>query len=385
MPPQGWPACRNRRCFVTRAYTYQAPCCGRFTCRYQLEPDDGGAQRCLKCRALPDRVPWALGQQRLAWQYLQLEIQKAAMPTPPLTAPGVVPNPSEAPAYAPALPPWRARKADGEEIAPPPKRMRTSSGAMEVWHAHENCGWAWFTGYGQWVFVHLSDIDSPPQAGDPLTGHVRTMSDGKLQAFDVKRIVENREGGLSAALGHGQLEQTPVQGTEPCTQPAVTGWQQTAAWPHAPTAYAHEVLPQQPAVHAQLEVQSGAAQHQDRQVLGMYAQQQSPVPQAATLAQRAECEIPDSSQDNAEQSPSQTSTAPADYGGPLPPTPSALPTPVGFPVALGPTNPQEAPAGAKVAPPRRHQTVDEGAPPLRRRKPNGVLELWHPYKAAVFA
>ncbi len=420
---------RNRKSRI------RAPCCGRFACPYQLVQDGDGLLRCNKCRTEPWPA-WSVSKQleqpmpQLAqgtqlveptpevapWQQAQPMPQfkqekqdsGAAMPTPRLTAMGVVPNPNEAPADKPVLPPWRKRKADGEEIAPPPKSMRKSNGGLETWHAHENCGWAWFTGYDQWVFVHLSDIDSPPQAGDALTGRVRMMSGGKLQAFDVKRIVENREGGLNASLGHGQLEQTPVQGTEPHTQPAVqlarqdeqqTGWQQTAAWPHAPTTYAHEVLPQrpvvytqlaapsshqddpqavtkQPAVHAQLEVQSEAVQRQDGQVLGMYAQQQSPVPQAATLAQREECEIPDSSQDSAEQSPSQTSMPPADYGVPPPPPLSALPTPVGLPAALGP-NPQEVPAIAAQTPPRLHQTVD--APPLRRRKP-GVLELWHPYK-----
>ncbi len=93
------------------------------------------------------------------------------MPPPRLTAMGapVVPNPNEAPADTPVLPPWRKRKADGEEIAPPPKSMRKSNGGLETWHAHEN-----------------------------------------------------REEGLHAALlGQGQLEQTPVRGTEPSTQAPV--------------------------------------------------------------------------------------------------------------------------------------------------------------------
>ena len=62
-----------------------------------------------------------------------------------------------------------------------------------------------------------------------------------------------------------------------------------------------------------------------------------------------------------------------------------LPTPVGSPVPLGP-NPNEAPAvtATKVIPPWRRQKVEEEYPPLKRQRPNGILELWHPYKAAVF-
>ena len=73
----------------------------------------------------------------------------------------------------------------------------------------------------------------------------------------------------------------------------------------------------------------------------------------------------------------QASPAPTDWR--LVPAPP-LPTPGGSPVTLGP-NPQEAPA---IVPPWRRQQVEEDSPPTKRRKPNGVLELWHPYKAAVF-
>ena len=187
-------------------------------------------------------------------------------------------------------------------------------------------------------------------------------------------------------------------------QPA--SWQQTAAWPHAPTTYAQEVLPQrpvactqlaapsahqddqqavteQPRVHAQLEVQSDVARHQYDQVL-MYAPQHPPASQDAMLAQRAQSEVLDSSQDAAEESPSQTSTAPTD-DGPLPPTPSALPTPVGSPVSLG-SNPQEAPAAAATIPPwHKHRDDAERPPPLKRPKPNGVFEVWHPYKDSFFS
>ena len=181
---------RNRKSRI------RAPCCGRFACPYQLVQDGDGLLRCNKCRTEPWPA-WSVSKQleqpmpQLAqgtqlveptpevapWQQAQPMPQfkqekqdsGAAMPTPRLTAMGVVPNPNEAPADKPVLPPWRKRKADGEEIAPPPKSMRKSNGGLETWHAHEN-----------------------------------------------------REEGLHAALlGQGQLEQTPVQGTEPSTQAPV--------------------------------------------------------------------------------------------------------------------------------------------------------------------
>ena len=75
-----WVDAEARR--FARKNRVQAPCCGRYTCRYQLETDEGGLQRCGKCRTLPDRLSLAdqtLKQQQLAWQYfVQLEILKAA-------------------------------------------------------------------------------------------------------------------------------------------------------------------------------------------------------------------------------------------------------------------------------------------------------------------
>ena len=146
----------------------QAPCCGRYRYRYQLEHDGDGNYYCDAC--------WALTPPALA----QVEPPAA----PELAAPaGDAAAGVEPPAVKAVLVP-----RDDCAVQPAKKCKRTHTGKRAFWNQNKSYGYAHFEGFPERVLVHAKDCNGQPTVGEAVSAIVhRRTKDGKLQAFSLER------------------------------------------------------------------------------------------------------------------------------------------------------------------------------------------------------
>ena len=152
-----WVDGENQR--ARRKSRVRAPCCGRYTYRYQLEADDNGQFWCMHC-----------------WSTITYLCNATEICTPRVTDIAadpdyVSPNPNEPSAKhnEPSEYPWRRKESDGDLIAPPPKRhCAPSSGVVEQCSSDGGCYLATFDGAHEKVLIYQKDMLGVPAAGEAV-------------------------------------------------------------------------------------------------------------------------------------------------------------------------------------------------------------------------
>ena len=162
-----WVAIVNaRNCRKSRV---QAPCCGRYKHRYQVEQDSDGNAYCDACwSAVPPCPPTAP------------EVPETACEATSVAAADVAAgNPHPKAVLSPRV----------DSVAEPPAKVRrnTRSGTIDYWNNYKGYGYAQFD--GEHTLFHAKDcVGVQPTSGDAVTAYVhRRRRDGKLQAFKVMR------------------------------------------------------------------------------------------------------------------------------------------------------------------------------------------------------
>ena len=192
-----WLDDENRR--LQRRVRVVAPCCGYYRYSYQFEQDIDGTYYCLDCWASArseqqKQVPQEQGLYDNANAYAAAAQHAEHRPQETQTAPtgeegkeekhttvDSATNPNEAPVKI--TPPWR-RESQEES---PSKRQRVWQyvGVVDRWLKQKNYGFALFEGFDELVFIHGTDIDRMPSAGEMLEGVLERRPDGRLQAKSV--------------------------------------------------------------------------------------------------------------------------------------------------------------------------------------------------------
>ena len=164
----------------------QAPCCGRYRYRYQLEHDGDGNYYCDHCWAATPMYPPAAGP---------VEAPRVA----DFAAPGGDAAAGMDPPAKAALVP---RVDCGEQ--PAKRRKNALKGTVEFYNQWKAYGYALFPAYPERVISHAKDCAGmQPTAGDAVSAVVhRRRKDGRLLAFKVEpaEIMEERLSRVHATL-----------------------------------------------------------------------------------------------------------------------------------------------------------------------------------------